>query len=90
MELGNNKEALEEMKAKLKAARLTAPLFDTARWVGGAWNEAKRVTRMQVGSFEDALTRMWERHARGLEPDDIFPIDPGAKHRVSSLPAAEV
>ncbi|EKX48034.1 hypothetical protein GUITHDRAFT_68991 [Guillardia theta CCMP2712] len=75
VELGNNKEALEEMKAKLKAARLTAPLFDTARW---------------VGSFEDALTRMWERHARGLEPEDIFPIDPGAKHRVSSLPVAGV
>eukprot|EP00960_Hanusia_phi_P009773 284606-Hanusia_phi.AAC.4 len=36
VELGNNKNALEGMKAKLREARLTAPLFDTARWVGGA------------------------------------------------------
>jgi len=65
-------ESLREMREKLQGLRLTAPLFDTKRW---------------IHAFEDALGSMWQDHQmRQLDPDfqleDIFPEDPGEMHEV--------
>jgi protein O-GlcNAc transferase len=56
-ELATSSTQLKEIRARLAENRLTYPLFDTALF-----------TR----HIEDAYTRMWERHERGLAPDHIY------------------
>jgi predicted O-linked N-acetylglucosamine transferase (SPINDLY family) len=53
LDLARNPERLALLKAKLARDRLTAPLFDTARF-----------TRQ----LESAFTTMWERYQRGQPP----------------------
>eukprot|EP00667_Euglena_gracilis_P009564 EG_transcript_9717 len=48
---------LQALRAKVKANRLTAPLFDTRRWVADA---------------ERLYGVMATRHARGLKPEHLF------------------
>ncbi|CAM9198426.1 unnamed protein product [Chrysoparadoxa australica] len=47
---------LEELREKLQSARMTCPLFDSARWVSG---------------LEKGLLHAWERVEEGLDPKDI-------------------
>ena len=53
MELGLNHAMRDSLRQRLKAARLTCPLFDTRRW---------------VADFERALLRMWDIHCEGRGP----------------------
>jgi predicted O-linked N-acetylglucosamine transferase (SPINDLY family) len=55
-DLARSPERLAALKKKLVDNRLTTPLFDS-----------KRFTR----DFEAACTAMFDRHQRGLAPDDI-------------------
>ena len=64
MGLASDPERLRAMRAKLEGMRLTAPLFDTKRW---------------VLSFEDALGTMWKAHLvnereRGREREKASPV----------------
>jgi protein O-GlcNAc transferase len=54
--LGNNRRALEDLKAKLNGNRRTAPLFDTS---------------VRVRQLEAAFTEMWRRHQAGLSPSSF-------------------
>ncbi len=56
MALGLDPEARAGLKRRLREARLTCPLFDTAAWVRGV---------------ERALVLMWEAHCSGQGPQDI-------------------
>ncbi|XP_031476152.1 probable UDP-N-acetylglucosamine--peptide N-acetylglucosaminyltransferase SEC [Nymphaea colorata] len=66
--LAENPPRLEALANKLKAVRLTCPLFDTARW---------------VRNLERAFFKMWNLHCSGLPPrhfkvtevDGEFPYD---------------
>jgi hypothetical protein len=53
VELGLDHAKRESLRARLKAARLTCPLFDTAGW---------------VADFERVLQRMWAIHCEGRGP----------------------
>ena len=53
MELGLNHAMRNSLRQRLKAARLTCPLFDTAGW---------------VADFERVLLRMWDIHCEGRGP----------------------
>lgn len=57
--LGLNKNAREDLRDRLRAARLSCPLFDTARW---------------VRDFEKVLKKMWDIHCEGKGPRD-FEVD---------------
>ena len=52
--LGLDARLREGLRARLEAARLTCPLFDTRRW---------------VRDFERVLLRMWQIHAEGRAPE---------------------
>ena len=67
VELGVDAGKRSEMRARLAANRLTAPLFDTARW---------------VRAFEHSLDTIWDRHQQNLAPCDVFPHDVGNMHQV--------
>jgi len=54
--LGVDHAARETLRADLKAARLTCPLFDTDRW---------------VADFERVVFRMWDIHCEGKGPRDF-------------------
>jgi protein O-GlcNAc transferase len=56
IDLARHPEKLTLIKRTLAANRLTAPLFDTARF---------------TGHIEAAYTAMHERHQAGLPPDHI-------------------
>lgn len=56
MELGLEPVKRLELRRRLQAARLTCPLFDTARW---------------VRDFERCLLRMWDIHCEGGSPRDF-------------------
>ncbi|CAN6487254.1 unnamed protein product [Victoria cruziana] len=66
--LAENRPRLQALTNKLKAVRLTCPLFDTARW---------------VRNLERAYFKMWNLHCSGLPPrhfkvtevDGEFPYD---------------
>ncbi|KAL3724509.1 hypothetical protein ACJRO7_029651 [Eucalyptus globulus] len=51
--LALNRPKLEDLKSRLKAARLTCPLFDTTRW---------------VRNLERAYFKMWNLHCSGQHP----------------------
>lgn len=51
--LGSDRTLRESLRARLEAARLTCPLFDTRRW---------------VRDLERTLLRMWEIHCEGRGP----------------------
>jgi len=53
VELGLDHAKRESLRARLKAARLTCPLFDTVGW---------------VADFERVLQRMWAIHCEGRGP----------------------
>jgi hypothetical protein len=67
VELGVDAGKRSEMRARLAAKRLTAPLFDTARW---------------VRAFEHSLDTIWDRYQQNLAPCDVFPHDVGNMHQV--------
>jgi predicted O-linked N-acetylglucosamine transferase (SPINDLY family) len=67
-------QRLAELKARLRAARDTAPLFDSAR-----------TTR----ALEDLFLRMAERWRAGLPPDHLEPRPAVAPDHPASRPAAE-
>ncbi|GAA0184098.1 hypothetical protein LIER_42515 [Lithospermum erythrorhizon] len=66
--LALNRSKLQELTDKLKAARLTCPLFDTRRW---------------VNNLERSYFKMWNIHCSGQSPqhfkvtenDAEFPYD---------------
>lgn len=51
--LGSNTARRHRLRAKLEAARLTCPLFDTERW---------------VRDFESIFMKMWDIHCEGNGP----------------------
>ena len=53
VELGLNHAKRENLRARLKAVRMTCPLFDTAQW---------------VRDLERIFLRMWEVHCSGTGP----------------------
>ena len=53
MELGSDHAKRTSLRQRLKAARLTCPLFDTRTW---------------VADLERALLRMWDIHCEGRGP----------------------
>ena len=53
MEFGVHTEKRLALRANLKRARLTCPLFDTQRW---------------VRNLERVYARMWQIHCSGREP----------------------
>jgi len=59
VELATNEEKLTEIRQKLAANRLTAPLFDT---------------RLFAKHIEAAYQQMHERHLAGLAPDHLYVI----------------
>jgi len=67
--LGTHHAMRNLWRKKLHEKRLSAPLYDTARW---------------VGSFEAALREIWAIHEANEEPRDISPLDPGNRHHISS------
>jgi len=47
---------LTQLKSRIRAARTTAPLFDTEAY---------------THSLEELYSLMWDRHERGLSPDHL-------------------
>ncbi|KAG9446016.1 hypothetical protein H6P81_012144 [Aristolochia fimbriata] len=68
VELAENRPKLQALTNKLKAARLTCPLFDTTRW---------------VKNLERGYFKMWNLHCSGAQPQHFkvteneldFPLD---------------
>lgn len=58
--LGNDREYMRGMRAKVWKAREDSPLFDCRQYADG---------------LEMLYTRMWERHGKGDAPDHIAAID---------------
>jgi len=54
--LGLNPDALQDLKQRLRDARLTCPLYDTHTW---------------VRDFECLLQKIWSRHAAGQGPGRV-------------------
>lgn len=70
VELGLNAAKRCALRDRLKAARRTAPLFDTTRW---------------VGNLDRLLLRMWEVHVEGRGPHD-FEIGEGEERPGGDTP----
>ncbi len=71
--LAQDIDRLLAIRSKLEDARMTCPLFDTARW---------------VKNFETGLRLAWSRHEMGLVPADIDIPDSkvrGACHLVPTV-----
>ena len=68
-------DRLWAIRKKLEDSRLTAPLFDTARW---------------VRNFEQGLKMMWARHEMGMPPAEIVVPDVmlPADHKVGASSAS--
>lgn len=66
VELGLDHAQRLSLRARLQAARLTCPLFDTAAW---------------LRDFERTLQRMWAIHCEGRGPRDfdVGPAEPAAE-----------
>lgn len=73
VELGLDHAKRAALRRRLQAARLTCPLFDTARW---------------VRDFERCLARMWEIHCDGGGPHD-FDVGEAPADTVAPPPADE-
>lgn len=79
--LAMNPSKLQDLTSRLKAARLSCPLFDTARWVSrlvlelGYYcplhldiNRYTFATFFQVKNLERAYFRMWNLYCSGQHP----------------------
>jgi len=82
--LALNRPKLQSLTNRLKAARMTCPLFDTRRWVILSWSflfcnynvfcmyEGQRFnllfSQMQVRNLDRAYFKMWSIHCSGQQP----------------------
>ena len=75
VELGLDAAKRASLRARLAAARLTCPLFDTKGW---------------VRDFERVLLRMWEIHCEGGGPRDfeVEPLPPTSQDAQQGVAAA--
>lgn len=58
--LGNDREYLRGIRAKVWKARAESPLFDCEKYANG---------------LETLFVKMWERHAHGKQVDHIAAVD---------------